>query len=69
MSWSYTGHVDKALLRASFEKFGALPGLHVYGDRSWGYVRFPTMHAAMAAVNSLTGFNVNGKILELEAAM
>ena len=60
---------EEAVLGASFEQFGALPGVQVYGDRSWGYVRFPTMHAAMAAVNGLTGFNVNGKILELEAAM
>lgn len=60
---------EETILMSSFEQFGALPGLHIYSDRSWGFVRFPSMHAAMAAVNNLTGFNVNGKILELEAAM
>jgi hypothetical protein len=60
---------EENLLANSFEQFGALPGVTMYGDRTWGFARFPTVHAAMAAVNSLTGFNVNGKILELEAAM
>jgi hypothetical protein len=60
---------EESLLANSFEQFGALSGVTMYGDRTWGFVRFPTVHAAMAAVNSLTGFNVNGKILELEAAM
>lgn len=60
---------EEALLASSFEQFGALPGVTMYGDRTWGFVRFPTVHAAMAAVNSLTGFNVNGRILELEAAL
>jgi ELAV like protein 2/3/4 len=60
---------EESILCSSFEQFGALPGVTIYGDRSWGYVRFPTMHAAMAAVNGLTGFNVNGKILEMEAAI
>ena len=59
---------EECILSSSFEQFGAIPGLHIYNDRSWGFVRFPTMRAAMAAVNNLTGFNVNGKILELEAA-
>lgn len=60
---------EEMILAQSFEQFGALPGVNMYGDRSWGYVRFPTMHAAMAAVHSLTGFNVNGKLLELEPAV
>ena len=60
---------EEAILMSSFEQFGAMPGVHVYGDRSWGFVRFPNSHAAYAAVNKLTGFNVNGKILELEAAV
>jgi RNA recognition motif-containing protein len=60
---------EEAILSQSFEQFGAFPGVSMYGDRSWGYVRFPTMHAAMAAVKNLTGFNVNGKLLELEAAV
>ena len=60
---------EEILLTQSFEQFGALPGVSLYADRSWGYVRFPTMHAAMAAVQNLTGFNINGKLLELEAAL
>ena len=60
---------EESILLQSFEQFGALPGVTMYGDRSWGYVRFPTMHSAMAAVHNLTGFNVNGKLLELEAAL
>lgn len=60
---------EESILGNSFQQFGALPGLHIYSDRSWGFVRFPNMHAAIAAVNNLTGFNVNGKILQLEAAM
>jgi protein sex-lethal len=60
---------EEMILVQSFDQFGALPGLTMYGDRSWGYVRFPTLHAAMAAVHNLTGFNVNGKLLELEPAL
>lgn len=61
---------EELLLSQSFEQFGALPGgVSLYVDRSWGYVRFPTMHAAMSAVQNLTGFNINGKLLELEAAL
>jgi RNA recognition motif-containing protein len=60
---------EEMLLVQSFDQFGALPGVTMYVDRSWGYVRFPSMHAAMAAVQNLSGFNVNGKLLEMEAAL
>ncbi len=60
---------EEIILAQSFEQFGAMHGVNMFADRSWGFVRFPTMHAAMAAVHSLTGFNVNGKLLELEPAV
>jgi RNA recognition motif-containing protein len=59
---------EEAILLSSFEQFGAATGISVYPDRTWGYVRFPSMHAAAAAVNTLSGYNVNGKLLELEVA-
>ena len=60
---------EETILQSSFEQLGAIPGISVYPDRTWGCVRFPTMHAAAAAVNSLSGYNVNGKVLELEVAI
>jgi hypothetical protein len=60
---------EEAILLSSFEQFGAVPGISVFPDRTWGYVRFPTMHAAAAAVHNLSGYCVNGKILELEVAI
>ena len=60
---------EEGILMNSFEQFGSLPGIHLTADRSWGYVRFPDQHSAISAINNLTGFNVNGKILELEAAI
>lgn len=58
---------EEAVLASSFEQFGGA-AISMFPDRSWGQVRFPNMHAAMAAVNNLTGFSINGKILELETA-
>jgi RNA recognition motif-containing protein len=60
---------EEGILTKSFEQFGSLSGIHLAADRSWGYVRFPDQHSAISAINNLTGFNVNGKILELEAAI
>jgi RNA recognition motif-containing protein len=60
---------EEGILVSSFEQFGSLPGIQFFADRTWGYVRFPDHQAAMSAINNLTGFNINGKILELETAM
>jgi RNA recognition motif-containing protein len=60
---------EEGILLSSFEQFGSLPGIQFFADRTWGYVRFPDHQAAMSAINNLTGFNINGKILELETAM
>lgn len=60
---------EECILQSTFEQLGAFPGtLQMYPDHTWGYVKFPNNQAAYAAVNSLTGFSVSGKILELEAA-
>jgi hypothetical protein len=62
-------NTEESILQSTFEQFGAYPGtMQMYADKSWGYVQFPNAQAAYAAVNSLTGFHVSGKILELEAA-
>jgi len=60
---------EEGILMKSFEQFGSLPGIHLAADRSWGYVRFPDHNSAISAITNLTGFNVNGRILELEAAI
>lgn len=60
---------EEGILVSSFEQFGSLPGIQFFADRTWGYIRFPDHQAAMSAINNLTGFNINGKVLELEAAM
>ena len=66
---SVISDTEEGVLVSSFEQFGSLPGIQFFADRTWGYVRFPDPQAAMSAINNLTGFNINGKILELEAAM
>ena len=68
-SGSIISENEEGILVSSFEQFGSLPGIQFFADRTWGYVRFPDHQAAMSAINNLTGFNINGKILELETAM
>ena len=70
LSWN----TDDALLRQSFERFGAVTDARVILDREtgrsrgFGFVTFDDSEAAMEAVSAMDGTNLDGRSIRVNEA-